>query len=114
MAITVRIPTAMRALTNGAARVQVDGSSTLGAVIERLDREHPGLRDRLLDETGDFRSGVNVFVNGEDVRFLHGVSTRLGPDDEVSIVPAAGGGSRASGVGSRESATERADILGCA
>lgn len=93
MPVTVRIPTALRSLTDGAARVQVDGQSTLGAVIDRLSRDHPGLRDRILDETGDFQSGINVFVNGEDVRFLDGVATRLGPDDEVSIVPAAGGGS---------------------
>ena len=92
MPITVRIPTALRSLTQGTALVPVGEDGTLGTVIERLNRDYPGLRDRLLDETGDFRSGVNVYVNGEDVRFLNGLATRLGPDDEISIVPAAGGG----------------------
>ena len=97
MAITVRVPTVLRPLTQGAAQIAVAEPAqpdTLGALIARLNAEYPGLRDRLLDPTGDPRSFVNLYVNGEDVRFLDGLATPLQPGDEVSIVPAAAGGSR--------------------
>lgn len=93
MAIRVRVPTALRPLTRGAASLSLEGAGpTLGDLIARLDGDYPGLRDRLLDETGDFRSGVQIFVDGEDARFLNGLGTRLPPDAEISIVPAAAGG----------------------
>ena len=92
MAITVRIPTVLRPLTSGAARVTVTETSTLGALIAQLNREYPGLRDRLLDAGGDPRDFVNLYVNGEDIRFLDGLATPLQAGDEVSIVPAAAGG----------------------
>lgn len=91
MSITVRIPSVLRPLTGGVAKVAAAGDS-LDAVIAQLSGEFPGLRDRLLDETGDLRSFVNVFVNGEDVRFLNGLTTPLSAGDEISIVPAAAGG----------------------
>lgn len=93
MAILVRVPTALRPLTQGAASLSLDEAGvTLRALIDRLDRDYPGVRDRLLDDTGDFRSGVQVFVNGEDARFLSGLGTRLSAGAEISIVPAAAGG----------------------
>lgn len=92
MVVIVRMPTALRALTGGQAQVAVDDVSTVGGLIEVLDQRYPGVADRLLDETGDFRPGVVIFVNGDDVRFLHGLGTRLTANDEISVVPAAAGG----------------------
>ncbi|HEX2172880.1 MAG TPA: ubiquitin-like small modifier protein 1 [Dehalococcoidia bacterium] len=92
MSATIRIPSVLRPLTGGAARVPVTTGATLAAAIGELGGVYPGLRDRLLDESGQIREFVNVFVNGEDVRFLAGVETPLAPGDEVSIVPAVAGG----------------------
>ena len=93
MAVTVRIPTPLRTLTGGEEQVQADGS-TVQQVIENLEKKHPGIRDRLLDEKG-VRRFVNIYVGDEDIRFLDGLSTALKGGEEVSIVPAiAGGGGR--------------------
>jgi molybdopterin synthase sulfur carrier subunit len=91
MAITVRIPTPLRKLTNEQDIVEGDGG-TLSEMIEGLEAQFPGLKDRLMDETGDLRRFVNVYVNGEDVRFQQGLATSLNAGDEVSIVPAVAGG----------------------
>ena len=91
MSITVRIPTPLRKLTQEQDVVSGDGG-TLSACIDGLEASFPGLKERLLDETGELRRFVNVYVNGEDVRFQDGVSTALKPGDEVSIVPAVAGG----------------------
>lgn len=91
MAIKVRIPTPLRKLTKEQDIVQGSGD-TLGEMIETLEREFPGLKERLCDETGELRRFVNVYVNGEDVRFQDGLGTRLSDADEVSIVPAVAGG----------------------
>ncbi len=90
MAVTVRIPTPLRTLTGGEEQVQADGS-TVQQVIENLEKRHPGLRDRLLDEKG-VRRFVNIYVGDEDIRFLDGLSTALKGGEEVSIVPAIAGG----------------------
>ena len=91
MAATVRVPTTLRALTAGASEVAVDGA-TLAAVLESLESSHPGFRDRILDEAGELRRFVNVFVNDDDVRFLDGLSTAVDDGATVSIVPAVAGG----------------------
>ena len=93
MAVTVRIPTPLRQLTNDQETVTADESGTLAELIDALDRAYPGLKERLCDETGELRRFVNVYVNGEDVRFLDGLQTRIEPGAEVSIVPAVAGGS---------------------
>jgi MoaD family protein len=90
MAVTVRIPTPLRTLTGGEEQVQADGS-TVQQVIENLEKRHPGLRDRLLDEKG-VRRFVNIYVGDEDIRFLDGLATALKGGEEVSIVPAIAGG----------------------
>jgi molybdopterin synthase sulfur carrier subunit len=90
MAVTVRIPTPLRTLTGGEEQVQADGT-TVQQVIENLEKAHPGLRDRLLDEKG-VRRFVNIYVGDEDIRFLDGLSTALKGGEEVSIVPAIAGG----------------------
>jgi molybdopterin synthase sulfur carrier subunit len=91
MSVTVRIPTPLRKLTNELDVVSGDGG-TLVACIDSLEQQYPGLKERLCDEGGELRRFVNVYVNGEDVRFQAGLETLLKPGDEVSIVPAVAGG----------------------
>ena len=87
---TVRIPTPLRTLTGGEDQVQAAGD-TVKDVIETLEKNHPGIRERLLDEKG-VRRFVNIYVGDEDIRFLDGLATQLKASDEISIVPAIAGG----------------------
>lgn len=89
--IKVRIPTPLRPLTKGQGEVETKASSVL-EMIETLNNAHPGIKDRLCDETGELRRFVNIYVNEEDIRFLKGKNTSLKDGDEVSIVPAIAGG----------------------
>jgi molybdopterin synthase sulfur carrier subunit len=91
MAVTVKIPTPLRNLTQNQDTATADAADLRGAV-EALERQFPGMRERLLDETGEIRRFVNIYVNGEDVRFLQGMTTALKSGDEISIVPAVAGG----------------------
>jgi len=91
MSVTVRIPTPLRKLTNEMDVVTGDGG-TLMACIDSLEGQYPGLKERLCDESGELRRFVNVYVNGEDVRFNEGLGTALNAGDEISIVPAVAGG----------------------
>ena len=91
MAVRVRIPTPLRSLTKGAADVQVK-ADTVTDLIEDLERQYPGLRDRLVEENGELRRFINIYVNQEDIRFLQGEKTGLKEGDEVVIVPAIAGG----------------------
>jgi MoaD family protein len=86
----VRIPAALRTLTGGADEVKASGN-TLGEVIEDLEKRHPGLKDRLLDEKG-VRRFINIYVGEEDVRFTGGLATQLKSGDQISIIPAIAGG----------------------
>ncbi len=95
MPIAVRIPTPLRKLTNEQDVVTAnppEADGTLAQLIDALEREFPGLKERLCDETGELRRFVNVYVNGEDVRFLSGLQTTIATGAEVSIVPAVAGG----------------------
>ena len=91
MALLVRIPTPLRAVTKGSAEVQGKGA-TVADLIDDLEQSYPGLKERLVDDTGDLRRFVNIYVNQEDIRFLQGNKTALKDGDEVSIVPAIAGG----------------------
>ena len=91
MSTTVRIPTPLRSLTGGNDEVAADGR-TVAELIEDLEKKHPGLRERLLDDKG-VRRFVNIYVGDEDIRFLDGLKTELKSGDTVSIVPAIAGGS---------------------
>ena len=91
MAVLVRIPTPLRSLTKGQAEVQVSGDTVAG-LIEDLEKQFPGLKERLVDEAGEVRRFINFYVNEEDVRFLQGAKTALKAGDQVSIVPAIAGG----------------------
>ena len=91
MSIVVRIPTPLRRLTNGQDKVDVEGDN-LGGVIDAMNEQYPGIRERICDDQGQLRNFVNVYVNGEDVRFLQGMETPTTAGDEVSVVPAVAGG----------------------
>jgi len=91
MAVLVRIPTPLRALTKGAAEVQAD-AGTITDLIEALERQFPGLKERLVEDGGELRRFINIYINQEDIRFLQGATTTLKQGDEVSIVPAIAGG----------------------
>ena len=88
---TVRIPTPLRKLTNDAEIVEVD-AATIGAAILELQTKYPGFKERLMDEAGEVRRFVNVYVNEEDIRFLQNQQTPLKDGDEISIIPAIAGG----------------------
>lgn len=90
MAIEVKIPTIMRTHTGGEKAVTGEGA-TLAALIEDLEKNHPGIADRLLED-GKLRRFVNVYVNDEDVRFLGGLESPLSDGDEVVVLPAVAGG----------------------
>ena len=91
MPVTVRIPTPLRRITDGKDKVEVEGD-TLQSVVDALDGAYPGIKERICGEDGDIRHFVNVYVNGEDVRYLDGLGTATKSGDEISIVPAVAGG----------------------
>lgn len=91
MAIIVRVPTPLRRLTDGQGEVEVE-ARTIKEAIEKLEEQYPGFRERLLDENGELRRFVNLYLNDEDIRFLKGVDTELKDGDVLSIVPAIAGG----------------------
>ncbi len=90
MAIDVRIPTILRTYTGGEKAVQGEGT-TLSQLIDDLEANHPGIKERLIDGS-QLRRFVNVYVNDEDVRFTGGLDTPVGDGDEVVVLPAVAGG----------------------
>ena len=91
--ITVLIPTPLRRFTGGAGKVDLQGG-TVAEILDALEVQHPGIGERLRDDSGQIRRFVNVFVNGNNVRDGDGIETSLAPGDEVGIIPAMAGGSR--------------------
>lgn len=91
MAVTVRIPTPLRKLTNDQAEVEADGSN-IESIIENLEASYAGIKERICDEAGNVRRFVNIYLNDEDIRFLDGITTVVNDGDEVSIIPAIAGG----------------------
>jgi len=91
MAVKVRIPTPLQKLTRQNALVEVSAAS-IRQMIEALEKDYPGLQERICDETGKIRRFVNVYLNEEDIRFLSQEETSLKDGDEISIVPAIAGG----------------------
>lgn len=92
MPITVKIPTQLRPVTGGEAEAVVDEAGTVGEVLDGLYDRYEGLRERIAED-GDLRRFVNVYVQGEDIRFLDGLETAVEDGDEVTILPAVAGGS---------------------
>ena len=91
MSATVRIPTILRTYTAGAAEVSADGA-TLQEVIDSLEAQYAGIGARVLDDSGQLRRFVNVYVNDDDVRFLDGLATPVADGASLSIIPAVAGG----------------------
>ena len=91
MPVLVRIPTPLRSLTKGQAEVEGQ-ADTVAGLIESLEKQFPGLKERLVDESGEMRRFINVYVNEEDIRFLQNQQTPLKDGDEISIIPAIAGG----------------------
>lgn len=89
---SIRIPMPLRKLTNEIDVVNSDATS-LAEAVDKLEADFPGIKERIVGEDGEIRRFVNIYVNGEDVRFLDNLSTALKAGDEVSIVPAVAGGS---------------------
>jgi len=91
MAINVHIPTPLRRMTNNQAEVEVN-ASTIGELVENMEQAYSGIKEKLMDEEGEIRRYVNIYVNDEDIRFLDGIDTALSDGDSISIVPAIAGG----------------------
>lgn len=91
MGVKVRIPTPLQALTGNNAEVVAAGG-TIQEVIDSLEAQYGGLKERICDEAGKVRRFVNIYVNEEDIRFLQGETTPLKDGDEISIIPAIAGG----------------------
>ncbi len=98
MAVKVRIPTPLQKLTNNLGEVQCEAAD-INQMLAELERQHPGIKERLCDGEGKLRRFVNIYVNEEDIRFLQGQDTALKPGDDISIIPAIAGGSRPESVG---------------
>lgn len=88
---TIFVPTPLRRLTGGQSKVSIE-ASTISEVIEQLEAAYPGVKERLLDEDGEIKRFINVFVDGEEIRGLQGGNTTVGAQSEVSIIPAMAGG----------------------
>ncbi|MBI5598998.1 MAG: MoaD/ThiS family protein [Deltaproteobacteria bacterium] len=91
MAVKVRIPTPLRKLTGGKEEVYVQGGSVT-AVLDDLERNYPGIKERICEGDGKLRRFVNLYVNDEDIRFKENMNTQIKDSDELSIVPAIAGG----------------------
>lgn len=91
MATTIRVPTPLQKLTNNQGEIQADGAN-VKEVLADLERQFPGIKERIYDENGKLRRFINFYVNNEDIRFLQGEETALKDGDELSVVPAIAGG----------------------
>jgi len=91
MPVKVRVPTPLQKITKNQAEVAVNGGS-IKELIENLEKNFPGMKERLCDESGKLRRFINIYVNEEDIRFLQRDETQLKDGDEVSIIPAIAGG----------------------
>jgi sulfur-carrier protein len=91
MSVNVRVPTILRTYTGGESEVSAEGA-TVADVLESLDANYHGIKGRIVDEQGELRRFVNVYVGNDDVRFLEGLATAVGDGTEVSVIPAVAGG----------------------
>ena len=91
MPVDVRLPTLLRANTDGASSVAADGA-TVGEVFGSLTDRYPGLKGQLVDDAGGLHKFVNVYVNDDDIRYLEQLDTKVGDGDVLSVIPAVAGG----------------------
>lgn len=92
MAIKVLLSSVLSKLASGKSEVTLDGVYNVSSLIEKLEIDYPGFKERLYDENGNIRRFINIFVNGEDIRFLDQEKTEIPDNAEVSIIPAISGG----------------------
>lgn len=92
MAIKVLLSSALQKLTSGKAEIIVNNADNVSSLIEKLEAEYPGFKERLYDSEGKIRRFINIFINGEDIRFLNQEETEIKDNSEVSIIPAISGG----------------------
>lgn len=91
MAVQVRIPSPLLSLTNNQSEVEANGGS-VKEVLEDLEKQFSGFKERLFDDGGSLRRFINIYINEEDIRFLDGEDTKINDGDEISIIPAIAGG----------------------
>jgi molybdopterin synthase sulfur carrier subunit len=91
MALRVRIPTPLRKITKGQDEVSAEGNN-VAEVIDDLEKNYPGLKERICEQDGKLRRFVNVYLNDEDIRFKNNLETEVKDQDELSIIPAIAGG----------------------
>jgi molybdopterin synthase sulfur carrier subunit len=91
MSVSVRIPTILRTYTGGGSEVAANGD-TVAAVLDDLDSNYPGIKGRIVDEQGELRRFVNVYVGNDDVRFLESLDTKTPEGTQISVIPAVAGG----------------------
>tara|TARA_Y100000031_G_C7853106_1_gene218473 strand:+ start:84 stop:365 length:282 start_codon:yes stop_codon:yes gene_type:complete len=91
MAVKVRIPSPLLKLTNNQSEVEAKGSN-VKEIFENMEKNYPGIKERIYDEDGQLRRFINVYVNEEDIRFVNGESSSVKDGDEISIIPAIAGG----------------------
>ena len=95
MSITIFIPSPLRTFTNGQSEVQIqESASTVGESLNLLWKDYPGLRDRIMNEQGQVREHINVFVGEENIRFTGGLASPVAEGSKISVVPAVSGGCR--------------------
>lgn len=91
MSVSVRIPTPLRKFTGGKSEVEVNGA-TVSDVLEDLEANFPGIRDKLCDDQGAVRKFLNIYINDEDIRFMEDLATQVREGDSIALVPAIAGG----------------------
>ena len=91
MSVRVRIPTPLQKLTGNQSEVVCEGRN-VNEILESLEKQYPGIKDRLCESNGNLRRFINIYVNEEDIRFLNGAQTQLKDGDDISIIPAIAGG----------------------
>lgn len=91
MAVTVRVPTSLRKLTGDAELLELESGSVID-IINDMEAKHPGIKAKVCDDSGELRRFVNIYVDGEDIRFLSGKNTVVENGKEMSIVPSIAGG----------------------
>ena len=94
MAVNVRVPTPLQKLTGDKSEVKAEGAN-VKEVIDNLEKNYPGIKERLYSEDGELRRFINIYINEEDIRFLNSDETEVKADDVISIIPAIAGGSMA-------------------
>ncbi len=92
MSVKVKIPTQLRQLVGGEKELEIDQAANVREILDNLGGQHPQLIERIVDENGELRRFVNLYVGDEDVRFLQGLDTPVESDQTVSILPAVAGG----------------------